>query len=109
MHWLHLTIAIVSRGDSYFSAQGCRRLHSIVPFIAGCRGYASAFYFLSLTLRTIPLGVSYAVWSGVGIALVSVIAWILYDQSLDAAALVGIGLIVAGVVVLNVFSKAVPH
>jgi small multidrug resistance pump len=68
-----------------------------------------AFYFLSLTLRTLPVGIAYAVWSGVGIALVSLIAWLVYGQTLDAPAIAGMALIVAGVVVLNGFSKSVAH
>lgn len=70
---------------------------------------ASAFYFLSLTLRTLPLGIAYAIWSGVGVILVALVGWALYQQSLDIAALIGISLIVAGVIVLNLFSKAVAH
>jgi small multidrug resistance pump len=72
-------------------------------------GYAAAFYFLSLTLRTIPVGVAYAVWAGVGVVLISLVGWLMFDQELDAAAFVGIGLIAAGVVVLNLFSKSVVH
>ena len=72
-------------------------------------GYAFSFHFLSLTLRAIPLAIAYAIWSGVGVALVSLAGWIIYHQSLDSAGLAGIALIVAGVVVLNLFSKAVPH
>jgi small multidrug resistance pump len=72
-------------------------------------GYVVAFYFLSLTLRGIPVGVAYAVWSGVGIVLISLIAWLLYGQTLDAAAMLGIGLIMAGVLVLNLFSRSSVH
>lgn len=72
-------------------------------------GYSLAFYFLSLTLRAIPLGVAYAVWSGVGIVLVSLLGWVVYGQRLDLAALIGIALIAAGVVVLNTLSKTSGH
>ncbi|MCX8003808.1 MAG: SMR family transporter, partial [Burkholderiaceae bacterium] len=64
-----------------------------------------AFYFLALALRVIPVGVAYAVWSGVGIALITLIGWLVFKQTLDAPALVGIALIVAGVVVIQVFSR----
>jgi multidrug transporter EmrE-like cation transporter len=77
------------------------------PVLILAVGYASSFYFLSLTLRTIPVGIAYAIWSGVGVILISLLAWWLYGQSLDKAALIGIGLIVAGVVVLNLFSESV--
>lgn len=79
------------------------------PSLLIVAGYATAFYFLSLTLRFIPLGIAYAIWSGVGVALVSIVGWVIYHQPLDTAALVGIAIIIAGVVVLNLFSKAVPH
>ena len=72
-------------------------------------GYGISFYFLSLTLQSIPVGVTYAIWSGVGIVLITLVAWLVYGQSLDAAAIVGLGLIIAGVAVLNVFSKPVAH
>ena len=69
----------------------------------------SFFYFLSLTLREIPVGIAYAIWSGVGIVLISIVGAVLFKQHLDTPALIGIGLIIAGVVVMNVFSKSVSH
>ena len=72
-------------------------------------GYALAFYFLSLTLKSIPVAVAYAVWSGVGIALIAIIGWLLFGQALDLPGIVGITLIVAGVLVLNLFSKTSGH
>lgn len=72
-------------------------------------GYGIAFYALSITLRTIPTGIAYAIWSGVGIVLISTVAWAFHGQRLDAAALVGMGLIVTGVIVMNVFSNATAH
>jgi small multidrug resistance pump len=86
------------------AAQGFTRW---LPSLLVVAGYASAFYFLSLTLRSIPLGVSYAIWSGVGVALVTLVGWALYDQRLDLPAFIGIGLIIAGVLILNIFSKSV--
>ena len=69
-------------------------------------GYAISFYLLSRALQTIPVGVAYAIWSGIGIVLVTIVAWVVFGQKLDAAALVGIGLILAGVVVIRVFSSS---
>lgn len=106
-HWVFLSIAIVSEvvGTSALKAtQGFTRLW---PSLIVIVGYTTAFYFLSLTLKTIPVGVAYAIWSGVGIALITLIAWLFFGQKLDAAAMIGILLIVAGVVVLNVFSTTV--
>ena len=72
-------------------------------------GYGVAFYLLSLTLREMPVGIAYAIWSGVGIVLVSLAAVVLFGQKLDLSALIGMGLIVAGVIVINVCSKSVVH
>lgn len=71
-------------------------------------GYGVAFFFLAQTLRTIPTGVAYAIWSGAGIVLISLAAWVLQGQKLDAPAVMGMALIVIGVVVMNVFSKVSP-
>jgi len=72
-------------------------------------GYAVSFYFLSLTLRGMPVGVAYAIWSGVGIVLISVIGWAVFGQALDTPAVLGMGLIVAGVLVINLLSSAAEH
>ena len=72
-------------------------------------GYGVAFYFLSLTLRTIPVGIVYAIWSGAGIVLIAAIGWVWFRQSLDVAAVIGLALIVAGVLVVNLFSKTMSH
>ena len=72
-------------------------------------GYGAAFYLLSVTLRTMPVGIAYALWSGIGQVLVMFIAWVMYRQMLDAAAFVGIGFILTGVLVLALFSKSMPH
>lgn len=109
MNWLYLAIAIISEvvaTSALKSAEGFTRL---VPSLLVVIGYASAFYFLSLTLRTIPLGVAYAIWSGVGVALVSIVGWGIYHQSLSTGAMVGMALIVSGVVVLKLSSTSVGH
>ena len=79
------------------------------PSVITVVGYCIAFYCLSLTLRHMPVGVAYAVWSGLGVVLITAVSWIMFGQKLDAAALLGMGLIVAGVIVMNVFSKSVSH
>ena len=110
MHpWALLIIAIVAEvlGTSALRASdGFSRLWPSVLVIVG---YAVAFYFLSLTLKTIPMGVSYAIWSGVGIVLISLVGWLVFDQTLDAPALAGMGLIVTGVLVINIFSTSAGH
>ncbi len=107
MQWIFLSIAIVSEviGTSFLkSSEGLTRL---VPSIVVIVSYAAAFYFLSLTLKTMPVGIAYAVWAGVGIALIAMIGWLIFGQSLDVAAIVGICMIAAGIVILNVFSSSV--
>ncbi|PZP91921.1 MAG: QacE family quaternary ammonium compound efflux SMR transporter [Variovorax paradoxus] len=79
------------------------------PALATVLGYAASFYCLSLVLRSMPVGVAYAIWSGVGIVITAVVAFVLFGQRLDAPALAGMGLIVAGVLVINVFSATAGH
>jgi len=109
MQWVYLAIAIVSEVIATSALKAAEGFTRLVPSVLVVIGYASAFYFLSLTLRTIPLGVAYAIWAGVGVALVALVGWVLYHQSLDTAALIGIALIVSGVIVLNLFSKTLVH
>lgn len=104
--WTHLALAIgaeVIGTSALKSSEGFSRLW---PSLVVVVGYATAFYFLSLTLKAIPVGVAYAIWSGVGIVLIALVAWLMHGQTLDLAGVIGIGLIVAGVVVLNVFSRS---
>ena len=105
--WLALSAAIVSEVIATSALKASAGFTKPGPVVLVVLGYAAAFYFLALTLRAIPVGVAYAVWSGVGIVLICLIGWLLFGQRLDAPALIGIGLIIAGVVVLNAFSKTV--
>ncbi len=88
------------------TSQGFTRLW---PSVATVVGYAISFYCLAQTLGSVPTGVAYAIWSGVGIVLISLIAWWVFGQTLDAPALIGMGLIIAGVLVINLFSTSVAH
>ena len=81
----------------------------VIPSIISIIAYITAFYFLCLTLKTIPVGIAYAIWSGVGIVLISVIGLVYFKQSLDLPAILGLGLIIAGVIIINIFSKSVAH
>lgn len=104
-----LLVAVVFEvvGTSALKAsEGFTRLK---PSLVVLVSYAAAFYFLSLTLKTIPVGIAYALWSGIGIVLISVVGYVWYRQSLDLPAMVGIALILAGVLVTNLFSRSVPH
>ena len=81
----------------------------LAPSVVVVIGYSAAFYMLSLTLRSMPVGVVYAVWSGVGVVLITLVGWLVFKQDLDLPAFIGIALIATGVIVLNFFSKAMPH
>jgi small multidrug resistance pump len=109
MPWLQLAVAIVAEviGTTFLklSAGLTKPLPTLVVVIA----YGLSFWLLSRTLEVIPVGVAYAVWSGAGVALIAAIGWAVLGQKLDAAALVGMGLIVAGVLVLNLFSTIAAH
>ena len=108
-HWIFLAVAIISEviATSFLkSAEGFTRFWPSLVVVAG---YLLAFYLLSLTLKTIPVGVAYAIWSGVGIVLIALSGWLFLGQSLDTPAVIGLTLIVAGVIVINVFSRTVSH
>ena len=105
-NWIFLILAIFCEviGTSFLkSTEGFTKFW---PSVIVLSGYSAAFYFLSLTLDSIPLGVVYAIWSGVGIAAIAIISVIFLDQKLDSATYIGIGLIIAGVVVLRLYSDA---
>ncbi len=106
MIWIHLAIAILSEVVATTALKASAGFSRFWPSVLVVVGYGCAFYFLSLTLRSIPVGIAYAIWSGVGVVLVCLLGWLIYGQKLDLAAGVGIALIVAGVLVINVFSDS---
>jgi small multidrug resistance pump len=105
MPWLYLVLAITGEIVGTTALKASDGFTRLMPSLLAITGYAIGFYFLAIVLRTIPLGITYAIWSGVGVAAVTLIGWMLYGQKLDWASLVGIGLIVAGVLVLNLWSS----
>ena len=107
MGYLFLTIAIISEVAGTAALKASAEFTRPIPSLIVVAGYAIAFVCLALTLRTIPVGIAYAIWAGCGIVLVALVSYALFGQKLDAPALVGIGLITAGVVVVNVFSGSV--
>ncbi|PZR14045.1 MAG: QacE family quaternary ammonium compound efflux SMR transporter [Archangium gephyra] len=109
MRYLFLGIAIVSEVIATTFLKQSDGFSKLVPSVITVAGYATAFFFLSLTLKELPTGLVYAVWSGVGIVLISAVAWLVHGQKLDAPALVGMALIIAGVVLMNFFSKTSAH
>lgn len=109
MKWVYLLLAIVSEVVATSALKSSESFSRLWPSVLTVVGYGVAFYLLSLTLREMPVGIAYAMWSGVGIVLVSLAAVVLFGQKLDLPALIGMGLIVAGVIVINVCSKSVVH
>lgn len=101
-----LAIAIVAEVIATTALKASDGFTNTVPSIITAVGYGIAFWCMSISIKTVPVGLAYAIWSGVGIVLITGIAWVLFKQRLDAPALAGMGLIVAGVLVINLFSKA---
>jgi len=104
--YLYLSVAIVAEVIATSALRAAAGFTVLLPSAISIVGYVVAFYFLSLTLKSMPVGVAYAIWSGVGIVLVSLVALVIYKQVLDLPALLGMGLIMAGVIVINLFSKS---
>ncbi|RZF30421.1 QacE family quaternary ammonium compound efflux SMR transporter [Paraburkholderia sp. UYCP14C] len=104
-----LAIAIVAEVIATSAMRASDGFSRLLPSTVVVLGYGIAFYCLSLTLRSIPVGIVYAIWSGAGIVLITLVALVLYRQVPDLPAIIGLGLIVAGVAVLNLFSKMQAH
>ena len=109
MTYLYLAIAIVAEVIATSFLKSTEGFSKLWPSLVVILGYVVAFYFLSLTLRTMSVGIVYAIWCGVGIVLVALIGWLVLGQRLDFPAILGMGLIIAGVAVINVFSASVRH
>lgn len=107
--WIYLGIAIVSEVAATSALKSSEGFTRLWPSVFVVIGYSVAFFFLSLSLRTIPVGVAYAIWAGAGIVLITAIGWWWFGQKLDAAALLGMAMIAAGVLVINLFSKSAAH
>jgi small multidrug resistance pump len=107
--FLILLVAICAEVVATSALKAAEGFTRLIPSIVVVIGYGIAFSCLSLTLKTIPVGMAYAIWSGVGTALVALVAWIVYKQHLDLPAILGISLILAGTVIMNVFSKVSAH
>ena len=109
MNFVFLSIAIVAEVIGTSALKASESFTKPWPALVSLVAYGIAFYFLALTLKTIPVGIAYAIWSGLGIVLISLVGLIWFRQSLDTPALIGLGLIIAGVVVINAFSQSTAH
>lgn len=107
-HWLYLSLAIVSEVIATSALRGTEGFTRLWPSLVVIVGYGASFYFLSLTLRVIPVGVAYAIWCGAGMALIALIGWLVLRQPLDLPAIAGIGFIAVGVTVIIRYSGTLP-
>ncbi len=107
--WIFLGIAIVAEVLATSALKASAGFNKLVPSVLVVGGYAIAFYFLALTLKTIPVGIAYAVWAGLGILLVALIGWLAFGQRLDLPAVIGMTLIVSGVLIISLLSKSSAH
>jgi small multidrug resistance pump len=109
MNYVYLFAAIVSEVIATSALKAAEGFSRFWPSVIVIVGYGLAFYCLSLTMRTIPIGIAYAIWSGVGIVLIALVGLLFYRQPLDAPALIGMAFILAGVLIINVFSRTAGH
>lgn len=107
--YLILLLAIIFETIATSYLKQSEQFTKFLPSILTILGYAAAFYCLSIVLKSIPVGIAYAIWSGVGIILIALIGFFVFKQHLDLPAIIGLGLIIAGVVVINVFSHSISH
>ncbi len=109
MHWLYLSAAILFETIGTTALQASQQFTRLVPSIIVVISYATSFYLLALTLRFMPVGIVYAIWSGLGICFIAAIAYVVFGQKLDLPAVLGMAMIIGGIVVINVFSKSATH
>jgi len=107
--YLYLAIAIVGEVVATSALKASEEFSRLGPSLIVVIGYGIAFYFMTLAIRTLPIGITYAIWSGVGIVLVTIAGAFIYKQIPDLPALIGIGFIIVGVAVINIFSKTTAH
>ncbi|MGV6811025.1 MAG: DMT family transporter [Brevirhabdus sp.] len=109
VHYLYLLLAVIAETVGTSALQASQQFTRLTPSIIVVVAYAAAFYLLSLTLRTMPVGIMYAMWSGLGIVLIALIGFAVFGQKLDWPAILGMALILAGIVVIHLFSKTAGH
>ena len=107
--FIYLSVAIIAEVIGTMALKSSEEFTRLWPSMVVVVGYSVAFYMLSLVLKTVPIGVAYAIWSGVGIVLIAIVGALFFRQIPDTPAIIGMGLIIAGVMVMNFFSKTVSH
>jgi small multidrug resistance pump len=108
-NYVYLMIAVACEVTATMALKLSDGFTRLWPTLISMTGYTLALYFLSITMRTLPVGIIYALWSGLGILIIVGAAWFFYRQTLDMPALLGLGLIIAGIIIINLFSKSLPH
>ena len=109
MPYVYLALSIVAEVIATSSLKASEGFTKLWPSVVVVIGYGVAFHFLALTLKTIPIGVAYAIWAGAGVSIVAIVGWVIFGQRLDAPAIIGMALIVTGVVIMQAFSKSAGH
>ena len=109
MHYIYLLLTIITEITATLALQASAQFTKLGFSAIVVVGYAASFYFMALTLKVMPVGIVYAIWSGVGIALIAGIGSVIFDQKLDLPAYLGIALILIGIVVIQLFSKTAAH
>ena len=109
MHYLYLVIAVIFETFGTSCLQASQQFSRLWPSVGVIVGFAGAFVFLSLTLKYMPVGIVYALWSGLGIVLIALIGLVIFGQKLDFAAIIGMSLIVSGILVINFLSDSASH
>ncbi|NQU29745.1 MAG: multidrug efflux SMR transporter [Anaerolineae bacterium] len=109
MAYFYLALAIVAEMVATGALKASEEFTKFIPSMIVVIGYGVAFYFMTLVLRTIPIGITYAIWSGIGIVLIAILGVIFYKEIPDLPAIIGMGLIIAGVIVIHLFSKTISH
>ncbi|MEM7076864.1 MAG: SMR family transporter [Pseudomonadota bacterium] len=107
--YLFLIIAVLFEGLGTASLQASHQFTRLIPSIGVVVGFGSAFFCLVIVLKYLPLGITYALWSGLGICLTVFLGWLLFQQKVDFPALLGLGLIVSGIAIINLFSNTATH
>lgn len=109
MHYMYLFLAVMAETIGTSALQASQQFTRLWPSVLVVVAYAVSFYLLSLTLRYMPVGIMYALWSGLGIVMIAIIGWLVFQQRLDLPALIGMALIIGGIVVIQVFSNTSIH
>lgn len=108
-HYLYLAIAIVAEVSGTLALRASDSFTNLWPSLIVIVGYGLAFYCLSLTLKTIPVGIAYAIWSGAGIVLIAAFGYVMFQEGLDWPAMLGMGFIISGIILLTAVSRSIPQ